>query len=289
MTQQASLNSEVEEAENLTQQDNDSDNENYSSENTEQVNDNNQSEQEEPDGFDPKERIEISDPKVKAKFNHLYKQVKMSDKRNTMYWDLIQKQQEKLEELESRFKQTDLADAEKILRTKLKEARDIGDDEAADKIMEDIVDFRLEKKLQSLTPKKDSLNKNQHQFETPEQQEIASFAFQTDTNGEPLHPWIDSNHPQHQRALKLTANYRDQVEQEFGYVDITEVMQRVSTAMKKPAQPQLKVKTNNRAPDPFANRGLTNNSNKGKLSLSPAEKDICRKLGLSEEEYTKWK
>lgn len=287
MTQQASSNSEIQENDNTEEQIIDSSN----SDNESEVQDDssNQVEHEESQEFDPKERVEISDPKVKAKFNHLYKQMKMSDKRNTMYWDLIQKQQEKLEELESRFQQTDFADAEKMLKSRLKEARDMGDDDKADQIMQEIVDFRFEKKLKEFAPKKELNKKQEQEFKTPEEKEIASFAFKTDDNGEMLHPWIDSGHPQHQRALKLTADFRDQVEEEFGYIDITEVMKRVSSAMKKPMQPQIKNKGNNRAPDPFANKGLTNNSNKGKLSLSSAEKDICRKLGLSEEEYTKWK
>lgn len=249
-----------------------------------------QEESDDTDGFDPKERVEISDPKVRMKFNHLYKQMKMSDKRNTLYWDLIQKQQQELENIKSRFEQTDQADAEKILRTKLKEARDIGDDEAADKIMEDIVDFRLEKKLQEKLPKITKPVKPEipEQFNTPEGQELLSFAYETNESGELAHGWMDSAHPQHQRALKLTALYRDEVEKELGEVDVTEVLKRVSANINKPVKQVTKPLGNNRAPDPLG-RGLTNNSGKGKLNLSSEEMAICKKLGVNPEEYRKWK
>jgi len=242
------------------------------------------------EGFDPKERVEISDPKVRAKFNHIYKQMKMSDNRNTLYWDLIQKQQQEIDSIKSKVQQTDQADAEKILKTKLKEAREIGDDEAADKIMDDIIEFRLEKKLQEKLPKTEKPNKPQipEQFNTPEGQELLSFAYETNDTGELAHGWMDSAHPQHQRALKLTALYRDEVERELGVVDVTEVLKRVASNINKATKPVVKPQNNNRAPDPLG-RGLTNNSGKGKLNLSTEEMAICKKLGVSTEEYRKWK
>lgn len=242
------------------------------------------------DGFDPKERVEISDPKVRAKFNHIYKQMKMSDNRNTLYWDLIQKQQQEIDSIKSKVQQTDQADAEKILKTKLKEAREIGDDEAADKIMDDIIEFRLEKKLQEKLPKTEKPNKPQipEQFNTPEGQELLSFAYETNDTGELAHGWMDSAHPQHQRALKLTALYRDEVERELGVVDVTEVLKRVASNINKATKPVVKPQNNNRAPDPLG-RGLTNNSGKGKLNLSSEEMAICKKLGINHEEYSKWK
>src|SRR3990167_1125527 len=82
---------------------------------------------EEKKPFDPKtDKVEFNTPEQQEKFNYMYKQTKMSDSRNQMLTDLLQKQQTRLDELEGRFKQTDSADAERILLGKIKQARDSG-------------------------------------------------------------------------------------------------------------------------------------------------------------------
>lgn len=241
------------------------------------------SEQIEPqeEGFDPKERVEITDPKVQRKFNDVYKQMKMSDARNRMLTDMNSKALEKITELETRFNQTDHAEAEKILTSRLKEARESGDEDKADKILQEIIDFRVDSKLkpQKTEPEKvDPLN-------DPDIRAVYNFAEETDDSGNLLRPWINAKHPQHQNAMKLAGAVAIQVNSDFGYVDVGEVMRRMDDAMKS------KPKTNggnSRAPDPMR-ANLTNQPPRGKIKLSSQELAVAQKLGVKPEDYLKWK
>lgn len=239
-----------------------------------------QSESQEDD-FDPKERVEISDPKVKRKFNDIYKQMKMSDARNRMLADMNQKALDKINELEGRFQQTDHAEAERILTSRLKEARDSGDEDRADKILQEIIDFRVDSKLKGKveTPKPVA------PVNDPDVQAVVSYAQETDIRGNLVRPWIADNHPAHKNAMKLAGAFAMEVNAELGYVDIGEVMSRMDDAMKaKPKSPA----GNSRAPDPMR-ANLTNTPPRGKLKLSSQELAVAQKLGVKPEEYAKWK
>lgn len=230
--------------------------------------------------FDPKQRVEFSTPEQQKKFNDLYKQVKMSDARNRMQQDMLQKAMDKLGEFEKRFSQTDHAEAERILNTRLKEARDSGDEEKADQILQEIIDFRVDSKLNGKKEEKPKVDP----MADPDVRTVVQFAQETDDSGRPLRPWIDATHPQHANAMKLAGAVAMDVNAEYGYVDIGEVFRRMDEGMKRKAAPQ----GNSRAPDPMRGN-LTNNNNKGKIKLSPQELAIANKLGVKPEEYLKWK
>ncbi len=236
----------------------------------------------EQDGFDPKERVEITDPKVQRKFNDVYKQMKMSDARGKMKDSMLEKAMEKIAELESRFSQTDHAEAERILTSRLKEARELGDEDKADKILQEIIDFRVDSKLKRVEQKAPVVQ--QPTLDDPDVQTVVAFAQETDVRGNLLRPWIAEGHPQHKNAMKLAGALAMEVNAELGYVDVGEVMQRMDNAMKPKATPQ----GNSRAPDPMRGN-LTNNSAKGKLKLSSQELAAAQKLGVKPEDYLKWK
>lgn len=231
--------------------------------------------------FDPKERVEISDPKVKRKFNDIYKQMKMSDARNRMLTDMNQKALDKITELESRFQQTDHAEAEKILTSRLKEARESGDEAKADTIFKEIIKFNVDKELkEKIVPPKPITR-----VDDPDVRAVVSFAQETDTNGNLLRPWIADNHPAHNNAMKLAGALAMEVNAELGYVDVGEVMTRMDGAMKAKPKP---VAGNSRAPDPMRGN-LTNPPPRGKMKLSSQELAVAQKLGVKPEDYLKWK
>lgn len=258
-----------------------------SQDNTEQQSEQQDEGQEQPaseqDNFDPKERVEITDPKVQRKFNDIYKQMKMSDARNQMLSKMNEKALEKIAELESRFSQTDHAEAERILTSRLKEAREAGDDDRADKILQEIIDFRVDSKLKQNQPKTPVVEQ-QSAIDDADVQTVVALAQETDVRGNLLRPWIAEGHPAHKNAMKLAGALAMEVNAELGYVDVGEVMRRMDDAMKPKAAPQ----GNSRAPDPMRGN-LTNNSAKGKLKLSPQEMAAAQKLGVKPEDYLKWK
>ena len=76
------------------------------------------------DQFDPRsQRVEFDTPEQQAKFNDVYKQMKQSDARNQMLLEMLQKQQDQLDSMSSRFEKTDNAQAEKVLMERLERAQ----------------------------------------------------------------------------------------------------------------------------------------------------------------------
>lgn len=233
--------------------------------------------------FDPKQRVEFSTPEQQKKFNDLYKQVKMSDARNHMQSDMLAKAMEKLNELESRFSQTDHAEAERILTSRLKDARESGDEDKADRILQEIIDFRVDSKLKTIKVEKPI---QPQKINDPDVQAVVQFAQETDLQGNLLRPWIDANNPNHNNAMKLAGAIATEVNAEFGYVDINEIMARMDKAMKQPAL--SKPQGNSRSPDPMRGN-LTNRPAQGKMKLSSLELAAAQKLGVKPEDYLKYK
>lgn len=235
--------------------------------------------------FDPRQRVEFSTPEQQKKFNDLYKQVKMSDARGKMKDAMIEKALAEIDELKSRFAQTDQAEAERILTQRLKEAREAGDEEKADKIFQEIVDFKVDSKLKTVVqPKISEINPgDEANIKT-----VVQLARETDENGVPLRPWIADNHPQHANAMKLAQATALTVNAELGYVDVAEVFRRMDDAMKPKAAAPKAPAGNSRAPDPMRGN-LTNRPTQGKIKLSPQEMAAAQKLGVKPEDYLKWK
>lgn len=221
--------------------------------------------------FDAKKRVEFSTPEQQKKFNDIYKQVKMSDSRNKMLMDAIEKQNQIIEELQGRFNQTDHAEAERVLNSRLREAREMGDDEKADKILQEIIDFKAEAKFKQLTKPKEE--KKQPKDYDPDVETVVSFAQETDDRGNLLRPWIAQDHPQHQNAMKLASAIAISVNAEYGYVDIPEVMKRMDESLKQKPKPL----SNNRAPDPMRGN-LTSSTSRSKVNISSKEAEVLAKL-----------
>lgn len=241
------------------------------------------------DNFDSKKRVDFSTPEQQKKFNDIYKQVKMSDARNKMLMDAIERQNQVIDELQGRFSQTDHAEAEKVLNSRLREARDSGDEEKADKILQEIIDFRTEAKIKQLSRPKEQKPKQDYD---PDVQAVVSFAQETDNSGNLLRPWIAETHPQHQNAMKVASAVALAVNAEYGYVDIPEVMKRMDEAMR----PKPRQQSNSRSPDPMRGN-LTTQQTRSKVSVSSKESEILAKLNaylpsdrqIKPEGYLKWK
>lgn len=207
--------------------------------------------------------------------------MKMSDARNRMLADMNNKALEKINELESRFQQTDHAEAERILTSRLKEARDAGDENKADSILKEIIKFNVDKELKEKVEKPKPVTT----IDDPDVQAVVSFAQETDVRGNLLRPWISDNHPAHKNAMKLAGAIAIEVNADLGYVDVGEVMRRMDDAMKSKPKP---MQGNTRAPDPMRGN-LTNTPPKSKMKLSSQELAIAQKLGVKPEDYLKWK
>jgi hypothetical protein len=221
-------------------------------------------------------------PDAQRKFNDMYKQTKMSDQRNKFLLDANEKALKRIEELESRFKDTDQAHAEQVIFSKIQEARDNGDTQAELRLIGDLTDFKAEQKIRNAQPKKEE--SRQVDFGLPQEDidYLKETVFEKDDGGKFVRPWLHENSPRYSTTLKQSAIISAEVEAELGYVDAREVMNRLEKIMtQKPTTPRP---ANNRAPDPLQS-GLTSRNPRGTLRLTPAEAAIADKLGIDPKVY----
>jgi hypothetical protein len=236
-------------------------------------------------GFDPKtDKVDFDKPEQQEKFDYIYKQLKKSDTRNAMLTDFLEKQQSKLDELSSRFTQTDEVEAERVLMTKIRDARDAGDNDAYDQAMTELVDYRsdrkfekkFEEKVNALNQKEQSDLRNQEQF-------VVKAMEETDDTGNYLRPWLQESNAQFPVALyeirRIAAKYEG--DPEILSKTLKEVDQVMSN--KKTATPEPQKQT--RVPNPMQGSNLTNQSPKGKIQMTRRELDIATKLGVDPKKY----
>lgn len=226
--------------------------------------------------FDPKERVEFTTPEQQKKFNDVYKQMKMSDNRNKLLSDALKEQDARLTEFEKRFNQTDHAEAERILTNRLKEARAEGDEEKEIKILNELVDFRADSKInQRVAKQKPTAEPIQAD---PEVRYVLELAEEKDATGNLVRPWLDASNPQYRSAAIQAEIIGQRMLAETGEIDIPSVMTELDKAMAK------RTTSRPRQADPMSGN-LTNNRSAPKLKLSPDQAAICEKLGIKPEAY----
>lgn len=238
--------------------------------------------------FDPSKRVEIKDPEVQRKFNHLYKQVKMSDQRNQLKDQMLEKAMAKIDDLESRWSKTDHAEAEKMLMARYKEAKESGDDDKELKILNELIEFKADQKLQKTKQEKPAEPVKPQGLDAlgEDGKYVYSLATETNDAGELVRPWLNEEHPRYRNALKHATLIASELEADTGDVDIADLMDRLDQQMNKKEPP--KVQPNKRALDPMRSN-LTNKDTRGKIKISADEAAVAKKLGVSLEEYVKWK
>ncbi len=232
--------------------------------------------------FNPKtDRVEFSTPEQQAKFDDVYKQMKMSDARNQMQLDLLQKQQKRLDEVESRFKQTDTAEVERILLTKIKSARDSGDDAAEFAAQSELVDFRVDKKI---SEKINAQPQPQYTQESPDVKYVSDTINEVDSSGNLVRPWMQNDSPDQAIAL----NALEQIKGKYigdpyalpkTLAELDNFMRSRMTPKTPPNNPQV------RAPNPMQGSNLTNNKQKTTIKMTVAELSIAKKLGVDPKAY----
>lgn len=235
--------------------------------------------------FDPRtDKVDFSTPEQQEKFNYMYKQVKQSDTRNQMLTDLLTEQQKQLDELKGRFTQSDEADAEKILLSKIKFARDQGDDDAEIKATDELVKYRAEKIVsEKLNAFKGETVRAEPEVSAPEIEYVESLIGETDLSGKPVRPWLQENHPEFNNALhelgviaQKYVNDPDSLKKSLADLD---------TVMKAKLSPPVKPPIQTRTPNPLQGGNLTNNKPKGTIKMTRQEIEIAKKLGLDPKRY----
>ncbi len=239
--------------------------------------------------FDPKtDKVEFTTPEQQQKFDYLYKQVKMSDARNQMLNDMNQTAIKRLEELENRFKQTDSAEAERILMNKIKSARNIGDDASEFAATKELAEFIADKKI---AERGFQVQQQQLQPQTnvrPEDVKYTEdFMFAQDDSGNLIRPWIQDGHQDQVEAIQ----FLEQAKQKYigdpyalpkTLAELDNYMKgKTMTTQQKPPAAQA----NTRAPSPLQGSNLTNVQGQVKIKMTRQELEVAKKLGVDPKKY----
>lgn len=231
--------------------------------------------------FDPKtDRVDFSTPEQEAKFNHVYKQMKMSDSRNQLLNEMLQKQQQRLDDLETRFKNTDSADAEKMLMNKIRSARDSGDDAAEISALNELVEFKADKKILENSHKVQQSQQSQNNYETQSANYVASLMQETDIEGKTIRPYLYEGHPDFENSISML----DNISQKYAgdpqavpksLAELDQFMKAKMTNKQTPSNPS------SRTPNPMQGGNLTNVNKKTTIKMTRAESDMLNKLNKS--------
>lgn len=243
--------------------------------------------QEQKKQFDPKtDKVEFNTPEQQEKFNYVYKQVKMSDARNAMLNDLLQKQNQRLEELESRLSKTDKAEAELILVNKIKQAKESGDEDA---------EIKAIKEYASFVSKSDTKEPDQQKYQKPPietyavEEYIENFQQERDEVGNYVRPWLFEGNPEFNNAIELLENtivpkyLNDPMGLPKALSELDKLMKAKTMTKKPPSQPPQH--QNTRAPNPMQGGNLTNAKQKPTIKMTRQEMDIAKKLGVDPKRY----
>lgn len=232
--------------------------------------------------FDPKtDKVEFNTPEQQEKFNYMYKQTKMSDARNQMLTNLLTEQQKQLDEVKSRFQQTDSAAAENMLMGKIKQARDSGDDAAEFAAINALVEYKADKKISE----KVNFSKPAPAMEdSPDSRYVQGLMQEVDHTGQPVRPWLNENHPEFNNALTTLESIKskyigDPYALPKTLAELDQLMKAKMTKEPPVSQPQ------SRAPNPMQGGNLTNQKQKTTIKMTRQELDIAKKLGVDPKKY----
>lgn len=237
--------------------------------------------------FDPKKRYDVNDdPRLLVeKIKYKDRQVKASDARNKLYWDAIQKLNERLDQFETKTTQSEYSQSENVLLTQLQEARDNGDIAKETKLLGELVDLRVQQKIEKEKPAKQAKIDPEIQalVGDPDVQTIAERMHEKDASGELLRPWMNQNHPKYNYVEAQLNSILVRQETEQGWYDMDKALDELDQIMMKPtksAKPAPKP-----GPDPMGGSNLTNSQQRAKMKLSPQEEAMAYKLGLTPDAY----
>lgn len=240
------------------------------------------------------EFVETDDPKVLARINDLYGQVKKSDTRNQM---IIQHNQmleaklaealERMDKTERTYKDTQSNNVESEIKTKLKAAREDGDYDTVDKLENDLLELKLERRLADKFPKIQEKTPQQQAL-TPEQEQaikaayyVESLSQERDAQGNFVRPYLYDWHPDNEKASKMAESIRGELLSAGKTPDAATIMRILDDRMLK---------------KPSATRGVPNlrddmgvNRDKTTIKLTAQEVNIARKMGITPESYAKQK
>jgi hypothetical protein len=249
------------------------------------------------------ERVEINDPKVQERLNYLYKQVKSSDETNQILRQehskiakALEITLQKIDLIEQKKAKDDEDGAVKQLKSQIRHARDLGNDDEAERLDEMLIELKAEQKINQYEAKKQQqfieqqkqLAAEQPIFSKDEVSYAESLKEEKQENGEPLRPWMQANDKDFQRAQRLAANIVRDMEVDGKKIELKEVFDELDAIMfaKRNIVPS-KVKITQANAEVLSGRNTITPPRRDEVKLSEAQRYAARKLGINEKAYAK--
>lgn len=170
---------------------------------------------------------------IERRFNRVYGSMKMNEAAMRQMAEDNRKLIERLEAMESSQakKETDSRLAE--LKAKKISALENGDNEAVVEIDDQIATLRSRPEPEKKPEKK---QEDPGWFTQERQQAVVRWASEKDSEGNPLRPWAQENHPKNARCIEITNGVLN--DPDFAGADIGEILSEVDRLMAPPKRKQ---------------------------------------------------
>ena len=246
----------------------------------------------EPEKKEPRrtEFVETDDPKVQERINDLYGQAKNSDARNQALIEHNQALEARLSEVlerqdkfEADVKSTKSDQVEGEIKERLRQARSDGDYDTVDKLENDLLDIRLERRIeQRVAAQPKSKQQPQEALQTsPDQMYAFHLGSEKDQQGNLVRPWLQDWHPDNEKAINTLMSIRGELENAGKQPDVRAMFSILDERMKggaKPRQEAAVLPSSDTAHNP-----------KKVVKLTKQEAEIARRMGISPEAYARQK
>lgn len=235
----------------------------------------------------------FDDPAVNARFKRVYRNMKENERALEEMGKFNRQLLDRLNKLESDDGQSRIQD----LRKQHREAMESGDYDRAEELNDQLLDAKLEERERAAQGSESVPDfKPAPAGDFAHQDRLGSWAAETNGEGQPLRPWAQPGHPQHQRALSLIqsaamhpdVNFDDDGElTESGmnamlaYVDQEMGMKGAASPAARPAPAAAAVLSGNSS-GPAA-RGSSPASR-----LTPEQLRVADAMNISPEDYAKY-
>lgn len=237
------------------------------------------------------EFVEVDDPKVKARIDDLYSQVKKSDQRNQLFQqhnlELEKKLSEtldRLEKFERATKDTASNQVETELKTKLRAAREIDDFDTIQEIEDKLLDLRLERRIAEKVPPK---VQEKPKEPAPQEREfiekakyIELLSQERDEHGNILRPYLYDWHPDNAKASELARTIPQEFAAAGKEVNIKTIMEVIDERLRGKKQPQGKTVLSTDENDTPPRKTM---------KITQEEAYAARRLGITPEAYARQK
>lgn len=224
------------------------------------------------EGWEP---VDIEDPKVQQRFNRLYAQVKGSERAMAELREHNQKLAEKLESLVEQQNQAKTQAEHDALRAEFKRAADSFDGEKLAELTMKVADAKRD----APKPKKEQVYQSADDPVLAPEEVAAIQRWQTEvgSDGQPIRPWARPGHPKNGMAAGIVR----------AVFDDPDIASKGIDAILKEADRLMGLRDGGRSSPVLESNVTPTPRKKGTPELTPEQKAVARKMGLSEEKYAK--